>query len=244
MKHIPKTEIFSLFSFVFGIIGLGLQSWVLSSVDSSGLLAYWHIGEILTLVLLVVLTAVHVTFLKSVKPVGEHTDLFSQSPIAAVGCFLAAAGFILSAATTQVTGILRLLVFGLGILSGLGLGFAGYCRLQKKNPSCLLFAAVAVFLIFHTLASCQRWTAEVQVQTFVFPLLANLFLLLAAYYRSALEANVGNCQHYLFFRYLAIFCCLAGMAGGDWLFYLSGAVWMATDFCNPAFFGKYAVQGG
>ena len=240
MKQFPKTEIFSFFSVVFGIIGMALQSWLFSTVDSSGLLSHSHIASILSFILLAVLVAVNALFLKNAKPDGAYDQLFPQSIVAAAGCWIAAIGMGASAFIPVATGYLRILVRVMGALSTLALGVAGYCRLQGRRPNCLVYAAVTLYLIFRTLAVCQVWSAEVQVQTYFFPLLATLYLLIAAYYRAALGADLKNCRQYLFFRQMALFCCLLSVVGGDGVFHITGAIWMATDFCTPDAVGKYA----
>ena len=239
MKRFLKTELFSLFSIILGIVGMALQSWLFSTADSQGLLLHGHMAEILSYILLAVFALVNFLFLKDTKPTGAYSHLFPQSLFAGIGSILAGLGIGLSAFSPEIVGVLRLVVKILGIASAAALGYAGYCRLQGKRPNCLLFAVVALFLIFRTLAFCQKWSAEVQVQTYFFPLLGGVSLLMAAYYRAAIGADMKGCRQYLFFRQLAIFCCLMSVAGGEALFYLAGAVWMATDACNPEHFGKY-----
>ncbi len=240
MKPFSKSEFFSLFSIILGIVGLALQSWMFSTADSQGLLLHGHISEILSFILLALFVAVDFLFLQNTKPAGEYDHLFPKSALAGAGSLLAAAGIGLSAFTPEIMGVLQPVVRISGIAGALALGYAGCCRLRGKQPNCLLYAVVALFAIFRTLAFCQKWSAEVQVQTFFFPLLGSVSLLITAYYRAALGANLKNCRQYLFFRQLALFCCLMSLAGGETLFYLAGAVWMATDFCNPDHFGKYA----
>ena len=240
MKSFPKTEIYTFFSILIGIAGMAMQSWLFTTADSHGLLVRGHISEILSCLLLAVAAAISFLSLKNRKSDGKYAQLFPQSPVAAGGCVLAAVGIFYTAFTTASVGILAFVVRTLGLLAGFALAMGGAARLQGKRPNCLLFAAVAVYLIARTLVFCQRWSAEVQVQIYFFPLLAILFLLLAAYYRAALAADFQNCKQYFLFRQMAIVCCLMSMAGGERVFYLAGAVWMATDFCIPEHSGKYA----
>lgn len=241
MKQIPKTEIFSLFSVILGVIGMALQSWLFSSADATGLLLHGHIAESFSLVLLGLVIILNYFGLKSVRPDSEQQILFPKSMVSAVGCFIAALGFLLSSLTIPSQGVLLLLIYIFGILSGFAIAYAGFCRLQGQQCNCLLFVVIVLYLIFRTLVACQAWSAEVQTQLFVFPLLANLSLLVAAYYRAAIHANIGNCRRYLMVRNIALFCCLLSAIRGDWVFYLSGALWMTTDFCAPEHYGKYAV---
>ena len=244
MKQVPKTEVFSLFSVITGVVGLAMQSWLFSTVDNKGLLPANHISAVISFLLLAAVVAVNMLFLRNFKPTGEYDHLFPKSAVSGVGSILTALGFGISAMLPVASPVLRIFVRVLGLISVAGLAFGGYCRLQGKHPNCLIYGVVSLFLIFRTLVFCQLWSAQVQVQTFFFPLLASLSLLMVAYYRAAMGANLKNCRQYLLFRQLALFCCLVSIAGGDRLFYLSGAIWMATDYCVPDAFGKYAQQGG
>ena len=244
MKQVPKAEVFSLFSIITGVIGFAMQSWLFSTVDNKGLLMHVHISAVISFLLLAAVVAVNMLFLRNFKPGGEYHHLFPQSTVAGVGSMLAAVGMGICAMLPVSALVLRIFVRVFGLLSVAGLLLGGYNRLQGKRINCLVYGALSVFLIFRTLVFCQLWSAEVQVETYFFPLLASLSLLMSAYYRAAMGADLKNCRQYLFFRQLALFCCLVSLAGPDRLFYLSGAIWMATDFCVPDSFGKYARQGG
>lgn len=244
MKQVPKSEIFSLFSILAGLGGMAMQTWLFSTTDHKGLLTHGHPSAILSFLLLAGIVAANVFYLKTTKTGGLYDHLFPKSTVAAVGSFLAAAGFAVAAMTPVATGILGILVKVFGILTVVGLVLGGYNRLQGKRPNCLGYGAVSVFLIFRTLVFCQGWSAEVQIERFFFPLLGSLGLLMAAYYRASLVLNAKDCRHYLFFRQFSLFCCLLSLAGGDRIFYLAGAVWMVTDYCIPDTYGKYAQQGG
>ena len=240
MKQFPKTEIYTFFSILIGIAGLAMQSWLFSTADNHGLLVRGHIAEILSCLLLAVAAVIGFLSLKNRKSDGVYDLLFPQSPVAGIGSLLAAAGIFYCAFLPVAMGILATIVRTLGLLAGFALAMGGAARLQGKRPNCLMYAAIAVFLIARTLAFCQGWSAQVQAQLYLFPLLSHLCLLLAAYYRAALAADFKNCKQYFLFRQLALVCCLMSLAGGDRIFGISGAVWMATDFCIFEHSGKYA----
>lgn len=240
MKRFPKTEYLSIFSIILGIIGMSMESWLLSDMDNKGLLPYHHMGNTLAFILLAIVAGVCFCFLQNVKTAEDIAQMFPRSPLAA-GSLFAAAGMGFCALSGDVADPLSLIVRILGLASALALGYLGICRIKGKRPPFLLYGLIALFLIFRTLTYCRSWSAETQISVFFFPLLANLFLLVTIYYRAALEASMKNCRQFLFFRQLALFCCLVSISGGDWLFYLAGALWAATDFCIPAFFGKYAA---
>ena len=244
MKRFPKTEYFSLFSVAAGIIGFAMQSWLLTTVDAKGLLVKGHISAVISFVLFAIVVAVNGMFLRNFKPDGGYEHLFPKSKVAGIGSIVAAIVMGYCAMLPVASPVLGLLVKVFGLATVVGLGLSGYGRMQDKLPNCLIYGVVCLFLIFRSLVFCQGWSAELQVERFFFPLMASLFLLITAYYRAALGVDLKNCRQYLFFRQLALFCCLLSLAGVDKLFYLAGAVWMATDFCTPDAYGKYAQQGG
>ena len=241
MKKFPKMELLSFFSIILGIAGMALHSWLLSLMDNRGLLPYNHPGSILPFVLFALLVAVCFYVLRDIRTSGSRRHMFPRSPLSAVGSFLAAVGLGFSLLNQDSTGILSRLMYIVGLVSVFALCYVGYCRFKGKRPECVVYAIIVLFLVFRTLAHCQRWNSETQVSVYFFPLLAHLFLLLTVYFRAALEAHIKNCRQYMFFRQLTLFCCLVSMIGGDWVFYLAATVWMATDYCIPAFFGKYAT---
>lgn len=244
MKQVPKSEICSLFSILAGLIGMAMQTWLFSTTDSKGLLIHGHFSAIVSFLLLAGIAVANFFYWKIAKPDGKYNQLFPKSIVAAVGSFLTAAGFAYAAFTPVATGFMGIFVKLFGILSVIGLVFGGYSRLQGNRPNCLIYAAVTIFLIFRTLSFCQGWSAEVQVERYFFPLLGSLSLLITAYYRATLATDATDCKRYLFFRQISLFCCLLAFAGGDRIFYLAGAIWMATDYCIPDTYGKYVRQGG
>ena len=70
--------------------------------------------------------------------------------------------------------------------------------------------------------------------------LASLFLLMAAYYRAEMPNSTAHYRRYAFFSQMALFCCMLCLTDGEWMFYLSAGIWMASDFCAlPAYTGRY-----
>lgn len=222
--------IFPWFALLAGVISAAMQSWLLSSVDSRGLLPDPHNASIFSCFLLVATLGVCLLVLRKASPTAAYEALFPRSPIAAAGTAIAAIGMLISAFSLPVSGILGLLTPIFGALSGGALLVTAYCRFQGVRPNCLLHSVVAVFFIVRTMACCQTWGAEPQLQLYLFPLLASLFLLIAAYYRAELDIMAKNSLRYVFFSQGALMCCLSSAAHSQGLFYLSAALWLAADF--------------
>lgn len=231
MNPFSKQGLFPYLSLLTGAIGLALRFWLLSSVDNRGLLPKYHIAGILSILLFALILGLLLYVLRTAAPSKAYRQLFPPSRIAAVGTLLGAIGMGISAFTLEGTGILRLLVPVLGILSAIALAITAYCRFIGLRPNCLLHGTVVLYLIFRTLVCCRMWGAEPQLQLYLFPLLACLTLLLACYFRAEADAVMGDYRRYVFFAQTALFCCCLCLPSEDWLFYLSAGIWVATDFC-------------
>ena len=231
MNNQSQSGLFPWVSLLTGSVSLPLRCWLLSSMDNHGLLPKFHIAGILSLLLLLLTAGIAFWSLRQAAPSNAYARRFPPSPLAAIGTALGGMGMGISAFTVSASGTLRLLVPILGILSAGALVYAGYCRLIGLRPNCLLHGITVLFLVFRILVCCRSWGAETQVQLYLFPLLGSLCLLLACYYRAEIAAMAGDFRKYLFFGQVALFCCLMCLPGDDWLFYMSAALWLATDYC-------------
>lgn len=231
MHSSSKQGIFPWFPLFSGVIGLALRSWLFSLATPQGLLPHNHISAILTFLLLAITLGVCLLGVRKGAPTGAYAQLFPRSPVAAAGIVIGAIGMGYSGFTLNTTGILGIFLPVLGVLSAAALLLAAYCRYKGLRPNCLAHCIVVVFLLLRILGCCQTWGSEPQLLLYFFHLLACLFLLIASYYRTEMDVQTKDCRRYVFFGQAALFCCCLCLLGEDWVFYLSAAIWMATDFC-------------
>ena len=225
--------IFPWFTVIEGMAGFFMQCWLFSSLDSNGLLPPHHIAGILSFVLLA-LTLLICWFGSRDEQDLCPDRLFFSSAAAAVGIGLSAVGMAFSAITAGGKGILQLLSFGSGILAAAALGYIALCRAKKFHADAMLHSIVTIYLILRTMANCSAWSAEPQFQLYFFPLIACITMMIASYYRAALALGVEHSKKYVFFSQAALFCCLLCCRGEDWVFYLSGALWLTFDCPAPS----------
>ena len=231
MNNHSQTGWFPWVALMTGSVGLALRCWLLSSMDSKGLLPSYHIAGILALFLLLLTMGLSFWKLRSASASNAYRMLFPPSLLAAAGTALGAAGLGFSAFNIETAGILGKIIPLLGIASIVALFYTAYCRLIGLRPNGLLHGIVVVYLLFRILALCRVWGSEPQLQLYLFPMLGSLFLLLASFFRTEADALAGDYRKYLFFGQAALFCCLMCLPGDDWVFYLSAAIWLATDYC-------------
>lgn len=222
----PK-KILPLFSLIAGIAGMALQAHLFSLINDRGLLPEIHFAAIASYLLL---AAVLVVGFLTVRKI-SCAPVFPASPVAAVGMLVWAVGIALSSFQLQGSGILFLLVRVFGIVAAVALVLVAFLRFKGLQPNVLLYGMVILFLILRTLASCQFWIRESQALVFIFPLLAQLFLMVTCYYRAAATMDATDCRKYIFTSQAVLFCCLSAAPAGNWLFFLSAGAWLATDFC-------------
>ena len=231
MNHLSKPGLFPWFSLLTGLIGLSLQSLLLSAVDKSGLLPVGHFGSIMTYILLAVTLGVCFLTLRRATVSQAYSRQFPRSYIAAAGNAIGAAGLLYCTFTLTAAGVFGILLRVTSALSGVILLVMAFCRIKEQRPHYLLRCVVTVYLMLRAVTCCRLWGSEPQIQLFFFPLLASLFLVLASYYRTELDAKNGDCRRYAFFNQAALFCCCLSIPGESGLFYLLSAIWMAADSC-------------
>lgn len=219
---------------LLGAVGYALRLWLLSGLDSHGLLPVAHPAGIICIVLLFLLLIFYVLLVLPLAPVAQYAALFPRSALAVAGNLIAAAGFFLEGIRKlSDMGLLGMVFLVLSVLATLCMLYAAYCRLKGQRCHYLVRSYICFYLMLHLILSCRFWGSASQVQLYLFQLLASLFLVLAGYYRTVLDAQKSDRRPYIIVTQGALFCCLLSLKGDSALYYLAMAIWMATDCCNP-----------
>ena len=228
-KRIP------LFILSAGALGFILRAWLfIGGIDEKGLLLSDHPANALLMILTAITLPVLFLYLRRLIGIPPYQKLFQPAIPAAVGCGVAALGILITEciALSAQTDNVSVISFLLGLLAAGCLGFSAFCRMRGIRPKVYVHGGVAVYLMIHLVAQYRQWSAEPQLQAYCFQLLASVFLMLAAYHRTALDMLSGSRRWYVFFNYGALFFCCLALYGENWLFYLSMAVLCATDRCS------------
>jgi hypothetical protein len=102
-------------------------------------------------------------------------------------------------------------------------------KFRNKRLPYQLCAILTVVLMLNTVAQCQIWGAEPQLQSYFFPLLASIFLILTAYYKTTLAASQGNPKMLAFFSQGALFFCCLSLNTPQWPLYFGMLFWAAVQ---------------
>lgn len=236
MKKLLNATNLPWFVLAAGVIGIGLRFWLLSTgIDKTGLLVSGHPADIL-LWLLTAATAVFV-IVKSLPLVeaAKYTFNFPASPMGAVGEGLLALGILAASILSLLDSAAPLAAVTaiVGFLSAIVLAFCAFCRWKGIQPPFLLRSFLCIYWVLRLVCLYQLWSPEPQLQSYVFQLFANVFMMLSFYQRTAFDADFGNRRaHAIYHLAAAFFSCLSLIGSWDWFLYGACALWAITDLCR------------
>lgn len=220
---------------LFGIAALAMRKALYATaVDVKGLLVRNQpLGIALTVLTLGVLIRIALAVRK------KDGNLYETRPSAnlpaALGSAAAAAGILVTVRTgTVIMGSsMESAWYGLGLTAAACLLLAGIARLFGKKPLFLLHVAVCLFFVVHIVTRYQLWSANPQLQDYVFALLGAMALMFFGFYTAAGEADCGDERIRLGMGLAAVYLCLAELARSSCpALYLGGAIWVLTDLSS------------
>lgn len=231
MKQFRKPWVSAAIFSLGGIAAMALRFWLLKQgLDDRGLLVTGHLGYILSYVLSVALPVALFFTLDQ-----KQTLHFAPTPLAAVGFFIQAVGFGLAAWTllSYTTLAMRTVTGVFGIASALCAIVAGIYALRGYRTHPLFFCPGALFFACFLFCRYQQWSAEPELQRYVFQLAAAVVSMFAMYQRSALGVDMGSSRQYLLWSRSATLLCLAAIPGSQLpLLWLAMAIFFALDGCE------------
>ena len=220
----------------FGILGALLRGLLYATgVDGRGLLVDFHIYHILLGILTVITGVCLVLLTRNLKQASKYGFNFPRSIVSAVGSAAAAVGFAVSCVRMFLAGAqgIAAISAALGLISAVMLGLLAYNRFRGKQPSSVISMVICVFLMVRLIYCYRLWSADPQLQDYVFALLANVGAMLACYFNAGFAAGEGNRRLHTLLHLASVYCAVVCLPfSDDMIFYLSVAVWMFTDLCN------------
>lgn len=232
MKQLKNPSASAAIFALGGLVAMLLRFWLLKTgVDDRGLLITEHWGSILSYVLCLGLPLAFV-FLLGKKKQNLH---FAPNALASVGFFIQAVGFGLAAWTllSYTTLAMRTATGVFGLLAAVCAVVAGIFAIRGYRTHPLFFCPGALFFACFLFCRYQQWSAEPELQRYVFQLVAAVVSMFALYQRSALGVNIGCSKLYLLWSRSAILLCLAAIPGSQLpLLWLSLAMSFTLDCCE------------
>lgn len=237
MKHLFSSRILPLFAMGAGGLGLALRFWLYSGMDEKGLLPANHPADYALFLLSAVTIVILYLATRKLMPRKVSRQFLRISGTVAYG--VAGLCLILSAILNLSGSMVRLawVAVAAALLGGLILLMMAAMRFFRKRPPYWVSAIITVVLMLNTVAQCQVWGAEPQLQEYFFPLLASIFLVLSAYEKTRFVAKQGNAKKLAFFSQCALFFCCVSLNTAHWLLYFGMMLWAAVQF-YPCIFTK------
>lgn len=236
-KTIPALVIFSC------IPGMLLRLWTRGAgPDEGGLFAPKPLAWILLWLLTAAVAFLIVYAVKGLNNPGTYKDNYPASLPALLCSLPAAFAMIISGigqlkaalAPTQLRpDVIGLLTGLLGMAAGVCLIISGVCRMVQSKPFFLLRGIVCLSFALRLFSLCRGWSNLPQIGIVVFPFLASMALMVAAYHRTCFDVDMGNRPAFLFWSLISVYLSVVAIFSYDqpW-YYGCCALWMATDLCS------------
>ena len=237
MKLSVKPQLLKLLVLSAGLLGLMLRIVLFASgTDPKGLLVAGHWAGIAVcgLTAAVVLSLLLLT--GGLRGSGDYRNAHPQSVLAGLGCLTLAAAILLSclseiasppdSAATFVRWIL-------GFLSVISMTCLCVCRMTGTRPFFLFHGILCVWIALRMVMQYQNWSADPQMQDYVFYLLAHVALMLTAYHQAAFDVGTGSHRALWCLTLVAVFLCLLSLRDSlDRLLLLAAAFWAYTNLTS------------
>lgn len=230
MKHPFRSHILPYFTVGASVLAIALRLWLYAGIDEKGLLPTGHpagYGLVFLSALTVGILFLATRELKPRKINKKHLRLFSTAAYALAGICL-----ILAAVVELSGNMIRLawVAVAAALLGGLILLLMAVLRFFRRKPPYWISAVITGVLMLNTVAQCQIWGSEPQLQEYLFPLLASVFLILCAYEKTKYAAKRGSPRALAFFSQCALFFCCVSLNTDHWLLYFGMMLWAAVQF--------------
>lgn len=232
MKQLTKPSVSAAVFAFGGIAAMLLRFWLLNSgADDRGLLVTGHLGYILSYVLCFALPISLGVLLGK----GKRAVHFPPTVLTAIGAFVLAIGLGIAAwKLLSSTALVMHTATGIfGIAGALCALVAGIYALRGFRTHHLFFCPGALFFACFLFCRYQQWSAEPELQLYVFQLLAAVLSMISLYQRSALGSGIGSGKQYLLWSRSGVLLCLAAVPGSQIpLLWIAMAVFFALDGCE------------
>ncbi len=229
-KHLPWLTLAA------SVLGFGLGIWLFyGGPDKKGLYVTNPPVMFAVLLLAVLLMLVLLLALLDAKNTFAYSGLFPASTVAAAGCFIAAVGIFATDIFELITADGDPIILFSSLIGFVAAGcfaFLGYTRKKGIRPHPIFHTCIAVYFILHLISQYRTWSAETQLQVYLLPLLASVFLMLSLYYHTTLDAGHNNWRYYVFHNCCAQFFCCMALCSGNRVFYACLAAYAATAHCT------------
>jgi hypothetical protein len=229
MKHPFHCNILPYFTMGAGGLGLALRLWLFSAVDEKGLLPKGHPADGALYILSALVLGI--LFLATRQLARRHIRAKQVRMLRILACVAGGLSLVIIAFSAHSGSVIRLegTAKVIRILGGLVLLVKALLAAAGKKSPYWLTALLTMALVANTVAQCQVWGSVPQLQEFFFPLLASVFLVFSAYYKTTLLAGQDSARKLAFFSQSALYFCCLSLNAEQWPLYLGMLFWAAVQ---------------
>ena len=231
-----RPSILPLFTLIAGGVGFVLRLiFIRTQMDASGLLST---NQPLSILLYALTACTLLVLFLCVRPLKAAPDrckkMFRKSNLHAFGCGAAVVG-VLIIGFQQILSrmdILSALTMLMAVVATGCFVLLAFARRKGATPHYLVHVGIIVFFMLQLITLYRTWSPESQLSLYLFPLLASVCLLNAAYQAVCLDERKSDRRAYVFFNQAALYFCFLSLTDKQWPFYLGMAVFFATNLCT------------
>ena len=212
MNNPFRSHILPRFTVAAGILGLLLRIWLFSATDARDLLPDGHFAGILLHILSAIVLLILFLSTRTLAPRRVRREFIRLS--STYSYLLGGLGLALNAAFKLSISSVKLAWLATAtslIGTFVMVGMAFLCFSRKRIPY-MFSAFITIVIALETIAQCQVWGAEPQIQKYFFPLLASIFLILSAYHKTLHAAGQPVAKQLVFFSQGALYFCILSIA--------------------------------
>ena len=230
-----KCNLLPWLTLVAGILGAGLcLLFSRIGVDDRGLLPATHPIPILLAILTVGAFTMLFFGLRGITNSLPYGKLFPKKALTAAGCLIGGIGILAGSILTPVqsNSWIAIATSLCSVFAAASLLLVGWIHLNHMRPHFIFHAVVSIYFMLLLIASYQTWSTKPQFIIYLPRMLALIFLMISAYYRAALDAEMGKRRSFSFFNLGALFFCCMAAISSQWIFYLCMAAFTFICQCS------------
>ncbi len=236
MKFSVKPNQLKLLILGTGVLGFLLRVLLYATgTDGRGFLVRFHWAGICLWLLTLASAGALLLLPRPIRGPERYSDAFPVSWVSAAGAFAAAVGTFITTISIPAPfeNAIAIVTTLLGYTAAAAFAWIGFCRLVGAKPYFLLPTVVCLYFALRMVAQYRHWSADPQLQDYLFYLCGCTALMLNAYQQAAFTIGIGSHRALWITGLAAIYLCAAGLYGcQDVPLMLTSIIWVFTNLTD------------